>query len=161
MISTLNLTDSLALLFLRHKILMQQNFLSSCISLLAHVLMIKMPSSQRTSPSSWMWSCWNEIHIGKVVGLLRWAYFPLWWMLFQFNLRDRVLSSGWIYRAIQEFRPNGTSLVVQWLGLWAPNTGGPGSIPGQGTRSHMPQLKENLHVTTKIKRSCMLQLDSV
>ena len=41
-----------------------------------------------------------------------------------------------------------TSLVVQWLGLCAPNAGDPGSIPGQGTRSHMlqprvrmPQLK--------------------
>ncbi|TEA37689.1 hypothetical protein DBR06_SOUSAS9210004, partial [Sousa chinensis] len=30
------------------------------------------------------------------------------------------------------------SLVVQWLRLRAPNAGGPGSIPGQGTRSHMP-----------------------
>ena len=30
----------------------------------------------------------------------------------------------------------GTSLVVQWLRLCAPNVGGPGSIPGQGTRSH-------------------------
>ncbi|TEA31888.1 hypothetical protein DBR06_SOUSAS8310129, partial [Sousa chinensis] len=29
------------------------------------------------------------------------------------------------------------SLVVQWLRLHAPNAGGPGSIPGQGTRSHM------------------------
>ncbi|TEA42709.1 hypothetical protein DBR06_SOUSAS1610227, partial [Sousa chinensis] len=27
------------------------------------------------------------------------------------------------------------SLVVQWLRLHAPNTGGLGSIPGQGTRS--------------------------
>ena len=35
----------------------------------------------------------------------------------------------------------GTSLVVQWLRLQAPNAGGPGSIPGQGTRSHMPQLR--------------------
>ena len=35
----------------------------------------------------------------------------------------------------------GTSLVVQWLRLHAPNAGGPGSIPGQGTRSLMPQLK--------------------
>ena len=35
----------------------------------------------------------------------------------------------------------GTSLVVQWLRLRAPNARGPGSIPGQGTRSHMPQLK--------------------
>ncbi|TEA31633.1 hypothetical protein DBR06_SOUSAS7710076, partial [Sousa chinensis] len=31
------------------------------------------------------------------------------------------------------------SLVVQWLRLHARNTGGLGSIPGQGTRSHMPQ----------------------
>ena len=33
------------------------------------------------------------------------------------------------------------SLVVQWLMLWAPNAGGPGSIPGEGTRSHMLQLR--------------------
>ena len=31
----------------------------------------------------------------------------------------------------------GTSLVVQWIGLYTPNAGGPGLIPGQGTRSHM------------------------
>ena len=35
----------------------------------------------------------------------------------------------------------GTSLVVQLLRLWTPNAGGLGSIPGQGTRSHMLQLK--------------------
>ena len=35
----------------------------------------------------------------------------------------------------------GTSPVVQGLRLHAPNAGSPGSIPGQGTRSHMPQLK--------------------
>ena len=42
----------------------------------------------------------------------------------------------------------GTSLVVQWLRLHAPNARGLGSIPGQGTRSHMPQLKI-LHAATK------------
>ena len=31
--------------------------------------------------------------------------------------------------------------VVQWLGLHTPNAGGAGSVPGQGTRSHMPQPK--------------------
>ena len=31
--------------------------------------------------------------------------------------------------------------MVQWLRFHAPDTGGPGSIPGQGTRSHMLQLK--------------------
>ena len=34
-----------------------------------------------------------------------------------------------------------TSLVVQWLRLQAANAGGLGSIPGQETRSHRPQLK--------------------
>ena len=32
--------------------------------------------------------------------------------------------------------------MAQWLRLRAPNAGGPGSFPGQGTRSHM-------HATTK------------
>ena len=35
----------------------------------------------------------------------------------------------------------GTSVVVQWLGLHALNAGGLGSIPGQGTRSHILQLR--------------------
>ena len=35
----------------------------------------------------------------------------------------------------------GTSLVVQWLRLWAPNARGPGLIPGQGTIFHMPKLR--------------------
>ena len=34
-----------------------------------------------------------------------------------------------------------TSLVVQWLRLCALNAEGLGSIPGQGTRACMPQLK--------------------
>ena len=42
----------------------------------------------------------------------------------------------------------GTSLVVQWLRLCAPNAGGQGLIPGQGTRSHVSQLKI-LHATVK------------
>ena len=35
----------------------------------------------------------------------------------------------------------GASLVVQWLGFHAPSAGGLGSIPGQETSSHMPQLR--------------------
>ena len=46
------------------------------------------------------------------------------------------------------FMSLGTSLVVQWLRLCAPNSGGLGSISGQGTRSHTPQLKIQ-HATTK------------
>ena len=32
-------------------------------------------------------------------------------------------------------------MVVQWLGLQAPNAEGPSSIPDQGTRSQVLQLK--------------------
>ena len=31
--------------------------------------------------------------------------------------------------------------MVQWLGFHAPNEGDPALIPGQGTRSHMLQLR--------------------
>lgn len=41
----------------------------------------------------------------------------------------------------------GTSLLVQWLGLHTPNTGGPA---GWGTGSHLPQLKI-LNAAMKIK----------
>ena len=54
--------------------------------------------------------------------------------------------------------------MVQQLRLCAPNAGDPGSIPGQGTRSHMPQLrvhKQQLKIpcaaTNKDQRSCILQ----
>ena len=43
----------------------------------------------------------------------------------------------------------GTSLVIQWLALYAPSAGDQGSVPGLGTRSCMPQLKEILCATTK------------
>ena len=51
----------------------------------------------------------------------------------------------------------GTSLVAQWLRFLAPNAGGPGSIPGGGTRFHMPQPRvytpwpKISHASTKIK----------
>ena len=38
-----------------------------------------------------------------------------------------------------------TSLVVQRLRLHALNAEGPGSIPGQDFRSHMPQLKDSAY----------------
>ena len=44
---------------------------------------------------------------------------------------------------------NRTSLVVQWIRLCTPNAGGPGSIPDQGTRSHMQAATKSLHGTTK------------
>ena len=49
-----------------------------------------------------------------------------------------------------------TSLGVQWLRLCSPGAEGPGSIPGQGTSSHMPQRRARMwslkmmHVQLKI-----------
>ena len=62
----------------------------------------------------------------------------------------------------------GTLLVVQWLRLCTPNVGGPGSIPHQGTGSHMLQLRVRMlqprpstaryiHIFTKGITSCQLQ----
>ena len=69
--------------------------------------------------------------------------------------RGKLVYIGWINNKVLlystgnyiQYPVTGTSLVVQWLRLHAPNAGGLGSIPGGGTRSHMPQL-----------RVCMLQL---
>ena len=53
----------------------------------------------------------------------------------------------------------GTSVVVQWLRLWAPDAEGLGSILGQGARSHMLQLRARrpqlkiLHAATKTQCS--------
>ena len=42
-----------------------------------------------------------------------------------------------------EIAAPGTSLVVQWLRLYVLNAGIHGLNPGQGTRSHMPQLRSS------------------
>ena len=60
-----------------------------------------------------------------------------------------------ILQNVKEPQGGGTSLVVQGLRLHAPNVGGPDSIPGQGNRSHMPQLKKIPHAATKIQHAAM------
>ena len=69
------------------------------------------------------------------------------------------------YKGIEIFfkKEEGTSLVVQWLRLHAPNVGGPGLIPGQGTRSRILATKKIPHPSTKDaaccnEDSCMPQL---
>ena len=47
--------------------------------------------------------------------------------------------------------------MVQWLRLGIPNAVGPGSIPGQGTKSPMLQLKGPT-CNNEDKRSYMLRL---
>ena len=59
----------------------------------------------------------------------------------------KVKMQGPLLRT-EEFQ--GKSQVVQWLRLCVPNAGSLGSIPRQGTRSHMLQWRlKILHVATK------------
>ena len=57
--------------------------------------------------------------------------------------------------------------MAQWLRLRAPNSGGQGSIPGQGIRSHVLQLKilhaitKGLHGTTKTRSSQINKLKKI
>ena len=55
---------------------------------------------------------------------------------------------------IKKSTNRGTSLVAQWLRLRDPSAGGPGSIPGQGTRCHMHAATNSSHVATKEPASC-------
>ena len=55
----------------------------------------------------------------------------------------------------------GASLMVQWLRFHAPNAGGLGSIPGQGTRSHMPRLRVPVKEKVKVAQSCPTVCDPV
>ena len=52
----------------------------------------------------------------------------------------------------------GTSLVVQWLRLCAANGEGTGSIPGQGTRSHMLQLRPSAAKKKKKFKMCSFRI---
>ena len=50
-------------------------------------------------------------------------------------------------------KQTGTSLAAPWLRLCAPNAGGPGSSPGQGTRSHMHAATKSSHAISKTQRN--------
>ena len=45
-----------------------------------------------------------------------------------------VFASATLQRSSYKDVFSGTSLLVQWLGLWASTAGGPDSTPGQGTK---------------------------
>ena len=61
----------------------------------------------------------------------------------QRSLGHGVTRSPWGHREsdMTERLTLSLSLVVPWLRLWAPIAGRPSLIPGQGTRSCVPQIK--------------------
>ena len=65
--------------------------------------------------------------------------------------RSRMESGA--QKALRRYIDIGTSLVVQWVTLHAPNAGGPGLIPDRGTRPHMHASTESSHAATKIPRA--------
>ena len=67
---------------------------------------------------------------------------------------NRPMTSNEIETVIKNLPANGTSLVVQWLRISAPNEGGLGSIPGHGTRSQMHAATKSLHASTKKDPAC-------
>jgi len=58
------------------------------------------------------------------------------WSLFLYLYLELILPEMTIWD-----KTHWDSLVIQWLRFHTPNAGGLCSIPGQGTKSHMPQLK--------------------
>ena len=91
------------------------------------------------------WSCYNlRIPINVV------AFFPLFcssrvfrWLCVWLS-HAVLIDFPWnVYPSINAVNSKelGTSLVVQWPRLCVPNAGSPGLIPGQETRSYMPQLR--------------------
>ena len=75
----------------------------------------------------------------------RWFQF-----FFSYNYRSQSITNLYavkpfsyvlIYRMDIRTYSLGTSLLVQWLRIYAPSVGGLGLVLGLGTRSHMPQLR--------------------
>ena len=63
----------------------------------------------------------------------KWFIF-LFWQVICFSLFFKTLQvyTFFVKQITLKITRIGTSLVVQWLRLWAPNAGGPGSIPFSG-----------------------------
>ena len=77
---------------------------------------------------------------------------------FFFSLSSKFPGKGFHLALMSQIYnlSSGTSLVVQWLRLRAPNAGGLGVIPGQGCRSRMQQLKEKKILRAPRKREDLL-----
>ena len=78
---------------------------------------------------------------------------PKYWS-FSFSISPSVASKSLISEANDQESvfyvrrrpaPQSQDLMIQGLRLWALCAGGLGSIPGPGTRSHMPQLRHKCH----------------
>ena len=62
-----------------------------------------------------------------------------------------------LFSLVESLSTLGNSLVAQWLGLHAPTAGGPGSIPGWGTKiPHAVQRSQKKKKKDNNKKVCLL-----
>ena len=73
--------------------------------------------------------------------------------ILQVSLMQERKWAPWPVDAWYSKKPLGTSLVVQWVRLHTHKARGPGSTPGQGTKSLMHAATKFPCATTKTKRS--------
>ena len=89
-------------------------------------------------------SAWNRVQFRNSIHFCWFPHCRLWETKMKASWRQKLtakelpLISG---KKIKKIRGRDFP-VVQWLRLYAPKAGAWGSIPGQGTRSHIPQLKD-------------------
>ena len=95
-------------------------------------------------PGFWKYCLWMVTKLAFLLGDQGWG-FPVtpscWCHTLEQNLKVYSIKIFW----------RGTSLVVQSLRQHDHNVGGPGLIPGQGTRSYMLQLRVRM---PQLKVSC-------
>ena len=72
------------------------------------------------------------------------------------NIYEVLLKDNFFNPLLFKAVSQGTSLVVQWLRLHTPNAGSLGSISGQGTTSHMPQLRLELELDPEVSDSVII-----
>ena len=96
------------------------------------------------------WGCdWEELCRGllgcwqhSVASVQLIELIKLWVYIFvHFYIMHTLFHNQKKKRVCRFEKELGMSLVIQWLRLCTPNAGDLGCIPGQGTRSCMPQLK--------------------
>ena len=103
----------------------------------------------------------QEMGVPSRVGKIPWRRA---WQPLQYSCRENPTDRGAWWATVHSVAKNWTWLkqlnahkrVVQWLRFLPAYTGGPSSILGQGTRSHMLQLRVIWHN----KRSHMAQRNS-
>ena len=118
------------------------------------------PAKQETQVRSLEWEDLLEKGMATHFSILAWRF--LWikkpggyrpWGCKESDTAERLtLFTSLLQLQKQVEMPSlGTSVLFQWLRLYAPNTGDPGPVLDLRSRSHMPTSKKIQHATTKIE----------